>query len=252
MSNLARAMNLVRQGLPVFPCRADNKAPLTTNGFLDARTNSDIVQGWFTKWPDALIGVPTGIKFVVLDLDLTKHVEAQKWYSEAKLPLTRTHVTRSGGRHLLFKPNNAVRNTASKICRGVDTRGAGGYIVSWPAEGLQVLHGGFLAEAPEWVVEALRPRVILLPRPWCCSSWPSSKTAQQKINGLIRTVATAREGERNNVTYWGVCRFAELVGQNVLNRGDALALVVEAASRTGLSADEARRTALSAFQTMGI
>jgi Bifunctional DNA primase/polymerase, N-terminal len=247
MSNLARAMNLVRQGLPVFPCRADNKAPLTTNGFLDARTNSDIVQGWFTKWPDALIGVPTGIKFVVLDLDLTKHVEAQKWYSEAKLPLTRTHVTRSGGRHLLFEPNNVVRNTASKICRGVDTRGMGGYIVWWPACGLEVLHGGVLAPVPDWVIEALQPIERKLP-----IKISSPTLRRHGLNGIIRTIATAREAERNNVTYWGACRFAEMVKRGELSRNDAIALTIEAAGRTGLTRSEAEGRIQSAFRTIGI
>jgi hypothetical protein len=238
MSNLARAMKLVRQGLPVFPCRADNKAPLTANGFLDARTGFDIVQGWFTKWPDALIGVPTGIKFVVLDLDLTKHVEAQKWYSEAKLPLTRTHATRSGGRHLLFKPNDAVRNTASKICRGVDTRGMGGYIIWWPAEGLEVLHGGVLAPVPDWLLQIIRPPE----QPRIKSDFSFCGTTSG-LRALCVRVLNSCQGERNNVLYWAACRACDEGGD-----GFAQAMLLEAGTRAGLSNTEAERTIRSGFK----
>jgi hypothetical protein len=238
MNNLARAMNLVRQGLPVFPCRADNKAPLTSNGFLDARTSPDIVQGWFTKWPDALIGVPTGIKFIVLDLDLTKHVEAQKWYSEAKLPLTRTHTTRSGGRHLLFKPNDAVRNTAGKICRGVDTRGMGGYIIWWPACGLEVLHGGVLAPVPDWLLQTIRPPE----QPRIKSGFSFCDTASG-LRALCAHVLHSRHGERNSILYWASCRACDEGG------GDfAQAMLLEAAQRAGLPKPEAERTIRSGFK----
>src|SRR5262245_57177566 len=97
------ALELARQGIPVFPCD-ENKRPLTPHGFKDATTDPEIVQKWWTRWPDALIGTPTGEGFDVLDVDCAKHIEAAQWYGKANLPLTRTHVTRSGGRHLLFKP----------------------------------------------------------------------------------------------------------------------------------------------------
>src|SRR5258708_1408216 len=98
---LNAALDLAARGLPVFPCGED-KRPLTLHGFKDATTKPDVVHGWWTRWPDALIGAPTGVKFDVLDLDL-KHESAQHWLEEnrTRLPLTRTHVTRSGGRHLL-------------------------------------------------------------------------------------------------------------------------------------------------------
>jgi Bifunctional DNA primase/polymerase, N-terminal len=239
MNNLARAMNLARQGLPVFPCRADNKAPLTTNGFLDARTNSDIVQGWFTKWPDALIGVPTGIKFGVLDLDL-QHVESQRWYdvNRPRLPLTRAHCTRSGGRHLLFKPHDRLTCSAGKLARGVDTRGRGGYIIWWPAHGFDVLHGGILCPLPAWIVEDLHPRE----QPKIKSGMPFHNTACG-LRALCRSVLNAGEGERNNVLFWASCRAHEEGG------GDfAQAMLLEAGTRAGLSKTEAERTIRSGFK----
>jgi putative DNA primase/helicase len=106
----AKALALARQGLPVFPCRCVDKRPLTQNGFKDASSDLELVHRWWALWPRAYVGAPTGDKFVVIDLDL-QHVEALSWFetNDARLPLTRTHVTGSGGRHLLFKPNSKSR-----------------------------------------------------------------------------------------------------------------------------------------------
>ena len=116
-----KALELAVQGYSVFPC-GDNKAPHTSRGFKDASTDLEIIDSWWTHWPDALIGVPTGEKFVVIDADL-QHAEAQWWYARANFPLTRKHETRSGGRHLLFQPHQDVKCTASKLHPHVDTRG---------------------------------------------------------------------------------------------------------------------------------
>jgi hypothetical protein len=85
---ITHAQNLAAQGHAVFPCRQD-KAPLTPRGFKDASTDADTIAKWWTTWPDALIGVPTGDKFVVVDCDL-QHIEAQYWYAHANIPATRS------------------------------------------------------------------------------------------------------------------------------------------------------------------
>jgi hypothetical protein len=243
--NLA-ALKLARHGVPVFPCNADKVPCLKLGpGFGGATTDPDLIKEWWTRWPDALVSVRTGTKFVVLDIDCAKHVEAAQWYFEANLPLTRTHITRSGGRHLFFQPNERFRCTTSRICRGVDTKGINGCAIWWPACGLEVLHGGVLAPVPEWIIRALEPpppRVSPSPR-----EVKTSAQAQRKVDGIIRAMAGAREGERNAIAFWGAARLAEMVAQSLISSDDAIAIATEAASRSGLPYQEARRTAQSAL-----
>src|SRR5262249_56737721 len=155
-ASLAKIHKLITRGLTVFPCQAENEKPHTLRGFKDASDDPATIADWWRQWPDSLVGVPTGHKFVVLDLDL-QHPEAQQWYARANLPITRTHVTRSGGRHLLFKPRDDFKCSAGKIHHGVDTRGTGGYIILWPAPGLDVMHGGARAEMAAWVMREFNP-----------------------------------------------------------------------------------------------
>jgi len=139
-----------------------------------------------------------------------------------------------------------VRCTVGKIWPHVDTRGHGGFIIWWPASGFNVLHRKVLAPVPNWIVQALQPPEAKHPGIRAISI---GKNAQGKIAGIIRTVASGREGERNQLTFWAACRFAELVAENLINRSLAIDLIVEAAIRTGISRIEALRTAQSAFRS---
>jgi hypothetical protein len=244
-----RALALAQQNLLVFPCvnaptnRERDKKPLTEHGFHDASTDQQIICQWWRRWPNALIGVPTGPRFVVVDVDL-QHREAQEWYARANLKVTRIHLTRSGGRHILFQPHDGVRNSQGKIWPHVDTRGRGGYIIWWPAEGFEVINAGMLAPVPNWIVRKLNPPAPNKPRR--CESFKSS---DGKLAGILRAIARAQEGTRNSVTFWGACRLAEMVAAGALSDSQALALIIEAASRAGLPPTEATRTAQSPLRT---
>jgi Bifunctional DNA primase/polymerase, N-terminal len=248
----AKALTLARQGLPVFPCRCIDKRPLTENGFKDASVNPDTVNRWWQQWPRAYIGVPTGEKFVVIDLDL-QHSEALTWLetNRARLPLTRTHVTKSGGRHLLFKPNPRVGCTTSKLGPHVDTRGLGGYIIWWPACRFDVLHSKTLAEVPQWMLEALRPassNVIRFPTP----QRTEASNSDARVQGLVATVANAPQGQRNSLLFWAAMRVHDMLANRELDRSagaNAFDALAEAASRSGLSLIEIRRTIASAARS---
>ena len=240
------ALRLASRGHPVFPCNRETKAPLIGGGFKNATTDTAMIKHWWRGHPDALIGLPTGAKFVVLDADL-QHSEAVQWYARANLPLTRTHATRSGGRHLIFRADDRVSCSVGKIWPHIDTRGRGGYIIWWPAEGLEVQHVDVLAEIPDWVIRKLTPEAPAYRAP-VFNQPISDQLLQRKVDGILGTIATAHEGERNNTLNWGAYRLAELVNKSLLPRDYAFELAIEAGRQAGLSIIESRRTVQSAFR----
>jgi RecA-family ATPase len=142
-------------GVPVFPCGND-KRPHTQHGFKDASTNLETIESFWRQWPDALIGVPTGIvsKILVVDVD----PDGQEWHSRnvGQLQCARVHATRRGY-HLLYRmPDLEIRNSASTVAVGIDVRAEGGYIIWWPAHGYNATGSlDELTEPPMWLLRVL-------------------------------------------------------------------------------------------------
>src|SRR4051812_30484619 len=125
--------------------------------------------------------------------------------------------------HLFYRNANGVRNTASKIAKGVDTRGDGGFAISWFAAGLECLDHTPPAEWPAWLLAQL------LPRPTPASALrPLTQRGERGIDGALRLAATAAVGERNAVLHWAACRLAERVRDGQISATEAEALLVAA------------------------
>lgn len=132
-------------GWPVLPCKP-NKDPYTPNGFYDAKTDPKVIKFWWTKWPDALIGVRTGAAsgLIVIDKDIDDEKgkdgpsEVRAWERESgcTLPETVTAVSGRGGEHLYYMyPPEGLENDGCReyILPDVDIRGEGGYIIVPPS-----------------------------------------------------------------------------------------------------------------------
>jgi hypothetical protein len=244
-ASLARAMSLVGQGLPCFPCGIA-KTPTTPRGLKDATCDPDAVCELWTKRPGPLVGVSTGGSSGVDVLDIDARNGGDRWLAEHKhrLPLTPVHRTRSGGLHLLFQHQHGMRCSVGKIAAGVDVRADGGYVIWWPAAGFPVISDMPVAAWPSWLCTLAMSR----PRP---KTRHIIVPDQYVLKRLVRLIAGAREGERNDLTYWAACRAGEMVASGLLAPGAAAAVIAEAATRAGLPRAEAERTARNGVRTTG-
>jgi hypothetical protein len=191
-------------GYAVFPCRND-KRPATEHGFRDASTDPAKIFRLWQRYPGPLIGVATGRVISALDID-PKHRAAYDWWQQhhARLLPTRTYRTRSGGLHLYFRHREDVTNTQGKIASGIDTRGAGGYVIHWFSAGLECLDHSPPAEWPAWLFNELKKEAPQPIRPARAAVDPD-----KAIDGVLTVLRDAQEGERNGKLFWAACRLHE-------------------------------------------
>ena len=133
----AAADAYARMGLPVFPLRPRDKRPFLAGGFKVATTDAGKVQEWWSRWPDANIGCPTGevSGFWVLDVDLPDGPESLRALEtrHGELRPSARIRTGSGGLQFLFRHRRRIKCSAGQLGRGLDVRGDGGYIVLPPS-----------------------------------------------------------------------------------------------------------------------
>jgi Bifunctional DNA primase/polymerase, N-terminal len=203
MSPLDAAMHYAARGWPVFPCVAKEgparKRPLTPRGFHDASIETAVINAWWRRNPDALIGMPTGRKsgLWVLDIDV-KQPEANGFDSlddlgHSILPETPMVHTASGGLHVYFDAREReLRCSAGLLGPGLDIRGDGGYVIlPSPGSGYrwdpQWNFGTILlAPAPDWIWP---PKI----------SRPASAEPIQPVTGLSPYGAAAIEAACNAI-----------------------------------------------------
>ncbi|MEZ6142124.1 MAG: bifunctional DNA primase/polymerase [Zavarzinella sp.] len=128
-SLLDAAIQYANMGYKVFPLVTGKKAPATTNGFKDATCNLDQIRAWWTKFPNANIGIATE-DLVVIDLDGTDNV----WLNQPWPKQTPIASTPRGGKHYYFHAaGNKWKSSAGQLDENVDVRSMGGYIVAPPS-----------------------------------------------------------------------------------------------------------------------
>ncbi len=230
------------------------KAPLFRGGrgVLDATSDPETVDRWWTDHPAANIGgrVPDGA--VVVDVDPRyggDKTMAELVRSHGPLPATLTVVSGrgDGGRHYYYR-RTPGELTSTRLGAGIDLKTSSGYCVLPPSihpdSGRPyVLQDGPRrpARMPEWLAELLavtRPSApVLLPL----------GPAGPGVGALAGWVSRLEQGRRNHGLFWAACRALE----RAVGEGD-LEQLVAAGIAAGLSEVEARRTVASARRRAGV
>jgi hypothetical protein len=163
--NIAAALAYGKAGLFVFPILERTKdQPLIKQWGIRASCDAAQITAWWTRWPDANIGLAcmkSGIGVVDSDVpngEATLLAIADNM--DGELSPTKSSRTPRGGRHRFYKGRLAT--TAGKIGSNVDTRGVGsgngGYVLLPPS---RTAVGAYkweaerpMAEIDPWVVAA--------------------------------------------------------------------------------------------------
>jgi hypothetical protein len=163
------------------------------------------------------------------------------------------------GQHLYYSVEEELGNTVSKVGRGIDTRGLGGYVVAppskhetgrfyvWAFDDSRMLRPGPL---PEWVAERVRTAKVIIPAPI-----PEHDLAEEStryglgaLQGLVEEVENAPEGVRNDTLNYAAWRCGRLCTGGHLERSLAEPSLIRAGVRGGLPEVEVRRTVRSGFE----
>lgn len=271
------ALYWAKQGYPVFPCKPENKSPLVRDGFKAATTDPQLIEQWWSQFPNAMIGMPTGAAsgITVVDVDVHGEVNGMPWFEEHRADFADAPIvkTPSGGLHIYFIADG-TKNSASKIARGVDTRGDGGYVCVPPSVTTEGTYYGWHnpidlfppRRMPAWVAEKLvakEPapapadniaaapdnRTIPADLPIMAMLTSHDRYAQQALENECRQLATCPQGGRNHALNRAAFSLGTLVGAGVLDRDVVIGRLFAAAASCGLVNADGRDSVLATISS---
>ena len=159
------------RGLPVFPLVPRGKRPVTRHGVKDATLDRDQIARWWHETPAANIGVATGHRVDVIDIDGPPgYTSLATMHANRIVPHVLGIVGTAGdrgrdrprGQHLYVATTGVRRNSAKRL-PGIDTRGVGGYVVAPPSIGPDGTRYSWIE--PLRLPETPEPRPAAAPHP---------------------------------------------------------------------------------------
>jgi Bifunctional DNA primase/polymerase, N-terminal len=229
---------------------------LVPHGVKDATTNRARVLAWWTRYPQANIGLATGHTFDVLDVDGPAGEAAIRTLAaahglESSGPLVRTG---GGGWHFYLAPTG-LGNVHPVGLAHVDWRGRGGYVVAPPSRHAsgrpyQWIPGRELdtppGQVPAVLLERLQPRQrqrptgpVQLP---AVGDGAGGRYARTALAEELARVAAAPVGHRNRQLWESTRNLYNLVATGALDHREVDQELLAAAERCDLLAEEPRQT----------
>jgi hypothetical protein len=242
---LEAALEYASHGYCVFPIAPGKKTPWISKedggkGCLDALIDYNQIEKWWRQRPYCNIGLATGVNsgLFVIDIDPSHGGEEsireliRKGFTFPKTPMSKTP---SGGFHLFYRHYDGAKNSTSKLAKGVDTRGSGGYVVAAPSiiyDRDGVIKGEYqwrgsifdieVTEAPLWLRDKLAEEKQVK------IDYAPVKDAHGSLEHLARFLSNSAKGERNNRMFWAASRAAELVRTGRVTSSEAEAALIGA------------------------
>jgi len=145
------ALFYASKGWNVIPLNENSKFPPKIKEWQhEATIDVDIITQWWSKWPNANVGIATGEKsgIFVLDVDgplhgtneskgIDGHNSLEDLLNDhgGTIPETVEAITPSGGRHIVFKypAGVTIPNSSNSLGDGLDVKSTNGYIVAAPS-----------------------------------------------------------------------------------------------------------------------
>jgi Bifunctional DNA primase/polymerase, N-terminal len=203
---------------------------LVPHGLKEATTNRARVLAWWTQQPQANIGLATGYRFDVLDVDGPTGAQAIRIFAgehglHSSGPLVRTG---GGGWHFYLAPTGLGNNRPMGL-EHVDWRGRGGYVVAPPSRHrsghpYQWVAGRDLdtplPEVPAPLLERLQHRQADRPAPVPSvpvGDRPGPGYGQAALAQETAWVATAPQGQRNQQLWEAARNLYNLVAAGALD-----------------------------------
>jgi hypothetical protein len=150
-------------------CTSPGKHPRTAHGLKDAACDPAVIESWWSRWPDANVGILTGEEsnLFIVDIDGPKGCKTLTNYEKkfGELPETRQVASgrEEGGGHLYWQwPDNVtIESRPLKVNgepSGLDFKGKGGYVVAPPSLHVSgrrytIINKSLPVPAPAWLVE---------------------------------------------------------------------------------------------------
>jgi hypothetical protein len=229
---------------------------LVPHGVKDATTNRARILAWWTHHPQANIGLATGHRFDVLDIDGPEGAQAIRTLAaahglESSGPLVRTG---GDGWHYYLAPTG-LGNARPEGLEHVDWRGRGGYVVAPPSRHVSGHPYQWASsrdldtppgQVPAVLWERLQPHYrqrspgpVRLP---AAADSPGDRYARVALAQELARVATAPLGQRNRQLWESARNLYNLVAIGALDPRQVDQGLLAAAERCGLLGEEPRQT----------
>jgi hypothetical protein len=278
------ALSYAARGIPVYPahwprpgpsrlslacscsrgvaCDRPAKHPLVRHGVKQATTHAGQLERWWSRWPQANVGLATGIVFDVLDIDGPVGLAALRQLQEAVglwLPGP-VVATGGGGWHHWFAPTG-LGNRPPHGLDHVDWRGRGGCVLAPPSRHIS---GGTyrwlvgldqtpLAEVPAALRRLLDPDPPTMARPARTAgpAGPDHPYGRRVLAAELAALGRATPGHRNHTLNRTAFKVYRYVASGLLDDQDVTLAFTTAARAIGLNRAETARTLASA-RTAGL